>query len=87
MSSNTSKNLHMAVSVVGIVKSNDRNNEHKFSPTCLRSSYFAVCLSPFPPIQNSETDKTKGNTSGLNLSKDLEENVVSYLSLYKNPQR
>jgi len=76
----------MAVSVVGIVKSYDRNNEHKYSPTCLPSSYFAVCLSPFPPIQNSETDKTKGNTSGLNLWKDLGENVASYLFQYRNPQ-
>jgi hypothetical protein len=67
MSSNTHKNLHTAVSVVSIVKSNDRNNEHKFSPTCLPSSYFTVCLSPFTPIQHRETDKTKENTLGLNL--------------------
>jgi hypothetical protein len=31
-SSNTYKYLHMTVSAAGIVKSNDKNNEHKFSP-------------------------------------------------------
>ena len=52
MSSNTSKNLHIDVYVAGIVKPNDRTNEHKYFPTCLPSSYSAVCLLQFPPIQN-----------------------------------